>query len=313
MTGKRILVTGGCGFIGTALVSRLREEGLLVRVVDNMVRGRAENIPFSDVDVIEGDVRDAELVERLVAEADFVVHLAAQTYVISSIANPAEDLDINVRGTFNVLRACANSRVRRVVFSSSGAAAGEASERAGVPAPVSPYGASKLAGEAYCSAFRQTFDLPTVVLRFSNIYGPMSEHKTSIVAKFMQQIGRGEDLIIYGDGTQTRDFVFVADVVDAIVRSLSMDVVGRTLDVGSGTQTRILDLVDQISDVVGRRVDVVFEPRRPGEVFRSQHDVDRTRRLLSCEPSTTLRTGLACTYQYFQGRHASSSHRESRQ
>src|SRR5262249_28813570 len=248
----RWLITGGCGFIGRTVIRRLiGDTNDAIRVVDDLSVGTRADLaavaPFGDLDprtlsvgpsaaaggarveLLAGDIRDADPALRAAAGRDAAVHLAANTGVGPSVADPRADCVTNVIGTLNSLEACRHAGVRRFVFASSGAPVGECEPpiHEELPAhPVSPYGASKLAGEAYCSAYRRSFGIDTVALRFGNCYGPLSTHKGSVVAKFIRQAMAGEAWEIFGDGFQTRDFIFVEDIADAIVRAATADGVG---------------------------------------------------------------------------------------
>ena len=253
----RWLITGGCGFIGTSLIKHLLANNLAkkIRVLDNLSVGTRADLstvctftesPLSPqssalspdsrssalstnsvlspdkVELVVGDIRDPALTEACCQGIDVIVHLAANTGVPKSVENPRLDMECNVVGTFNMLEGARAQKVKRFVFASSGAPAGEVEppiHEELPPHPVSPYGASKLAGEGYCSSYYRTFGIETVCLRFSNVYGPGSTHKSSVVAKFIKQALNGETLEIYGDGTQTRDFIYIDDLIDAIYRA----------------------------------------------------------------------------------------------
>src|SRR5262249_25866544 len=263
----RWLITGGCGFIGRNLVQALAARSNdAIRIVDNLsvgsrdhlgpvcrfvqadghgmpMRGAGEGERASPerVELIVGDIGDADLAVRASAGMDVIVHLAANTGVGPSVADPRSDCFSNVVGTLNYLEACRTSGVERFVFASSGAPVGncEPPIHEELPAhPVSPYGASKLAGEAYCSAYRHSFGVDTVALRFGNCYGPLSTLKGSVVAKFIREAFSGEPWEIYGDGHQTRDFIFVDDIIDAIIRSATAEGVGGEIfQIATNTET----------------------------------------------------------------------------
>ncbi|MDG2233940.1 MAG: NAD-dependent epimerase/dehydratase family protein, partial [Ilumatobacter sp.] len=235
-SNRKWLITGGCGFIGTNLIERLRADGTSIRVLDNLSVGSRETLaavsdfdeisPDSDwspgVQLVVGDIREATGWAEAFEGVDVVVHLAASTGVPQSVEDPMHDCTSNVVGLLNVLEAARNAKAGRFIFASSGAPAGEVEppiHEEVVPRPVSPYGASKLAGEAYCSAYARTFGLGTVALRFGNVYGPRSGHKSSVVAKWVRLALEGSPIEIYGDGNATRDFIFTSDLVEAIVRA----------------------------------------------------------------------------------------------
>lgn len=301
------LVTGGCGFIGSNLVRRLCEAGGKVRIFDNFSITR--DVPDDRAEVVEGDVRDWEAVRAAVDGSDVVIHLAAQSGVIPSIEEPRKDFEINVGGTLNVLLACRDAGVKRLVFASSNAAMGEVPapfEETKVPNPLSPYGASKLAGEAYCRAFGGSFGLHTVALRFANAYGPLSSHKNSAVAKFLRRALAGQPIIIYGDGSQTRDFVYVGDICDAILLAAEADCAGEVFHIASAVETRIIDLAQLIRDLVGQDTPILHEERRQGEAYQISASIEKARKLLGFSPKMAIDEGVKHTYDWFTKHYRSS-------
>ena len=307
---KSILVTGGCGFIGVNLVSRLVRQGVRVRVLDNLSLGRREYVEPFGVELAVGDVRDPAAVAKAVEGMDSVIHLAAHTRVMDSISDPRLNFEINVVGTLNVLQASKDAGVQTFILASTGGAiVGEREppvHEEMVPRPISPYGASKLAGEAYCSAFHGSFGLNTVALRFSNVYGPHSYHKGSVVAQFIKQALRREPLVIYGDGTQTRDFLYVEDLADAIcayANAGAAGTAGEVFQMGSGRETTINEIAAMIksqSAKVGLDVPIVHEPARRGEIYRNYADIGKARTALGFDPKTSLNDGVAATLAWFQ-------------
>jgi UDP-glucose 4-epimerase len=307
MSPRRYLITGGAGFIGANLIRALAAQGAYLRVLDNLVSGRAEDLEGLPVDLVVGDIRDGQVVEKVMAGIHQVIALAAHTGVVQSVENPAEDMAINVAGTLNLLEAAVRHRVERFIFASTGGAiVGEAAppvHEEMPPRPVSPYGAGKLAGEGYCSAFWGSYGLRTVPLRFSNIYGPYSYHKGSVVAKFCRQIQAGRDLTIFGDGGQTRDFLFVEDLCQAIGAAMTAALpFGEPIQLGTGRETTINELVLLLRRVVGAEgfPPVVQAPARPGEVQRNFMNIARARKYLNFTPTTDLPAGLKKTWQWFQ-------------
>ena len=297
------LVTGGCGFIGVNLGRRLKADGWRVVALDDLSTGRVADAEAAGYDdVVVADVRDRKALAGATRGARWTVHLAAQTGVPASVADPRADLDVNVTGTLNALLAAADAGVERFVFASSNAPLGDSPQpvHEGVaPRPRSPYGASKLAGEGYCSAVSSSYGLATTVLRFANVYGPHSDHKGSVVAQFLRAAFSGEGLRVYGDGSQTRDFVYVDDLCDGIARALGASV-GDTFQLGTGVETSVAELVrlltSQLPDI---RIDVEHLAPRPGDVARSVADIGRARRLLGYEPQIDLAAGLARTTAWF--------------
>ena len=302
----RWLVTGGCGFVGVNLLRRLAARNIPVRVLDSLVGGRREDIAGLGAELVVGDIRDPETVGRALAGIDVVVHLAAHTRVIDSIEDPWLNFDVNARGTLTLLEAARRSGVRRFILASTGGAIlGEAEPPVHEdmpPRPLSPYGASKLACEGYCSAYLGSYGLETVALRFSNVYGPYSYQKGSVVAAFFKRILAGEPLVVYGDGRQTRDFLYVADLCDAVEAAAERDCAGQVFHIASGVETEIVAIAEMMLAVTGARAAIRREPALAGEVRRNCARVDRATAVLGYRPATPLADGLAATWQWFRTR-----------
>jgi UDP-glucose 4-epimerase len=302
---KSYLVTGGCGFIGTNLIARLASLGHRIRVLDDLSMGKREDIEHYGVDLQIGDIRDLAAVKKACAGIDTVVHLAAHTRVIESVTDPELNFAINAAGTMNVLLACRDAGVKKMIFASTGGAIlGEQEppvHEGMVPRPVSPYGAGKLAGEAYCSAFFGSYGLNTVALRFSNVYGPFSYHKGSVVAQFFRNLMQRQPLVVYGDGQQTRDFVFVSDLIEAILLADKADAAGEVFQIASGVETSLRSLLATMKVVLpGVAMDVRYEPARAGEISRNYASIEKARRILGFNPKTKLEQGLKDTWNWFQ-------------
>jgi UDP-glucose 4-epimerase len=301
---KTYLVTGGCGFIGVNLIPRLVERGKQVRVLDNLSLGRREDVEALGVDLHVGDIRDPADVAKACTGIDAVVHLAAHTRVVESLSDPQLNFDNNATGTLNVLQACRNSGIPKMIFASTGGAIlGEQEppvHEGMVPRPISPYGASKLAGEAYCSAYAGAYGLKTAALRFSNVYGPYSYHKGSVVAQFFRNLLRGEPIVVYGDGEQTRDFLYVADLVEAILLADKTEPAGEVFQIASGRETSVRSLLEAMKAMLPeRKFDVRFESARAGEILRNYANVEKARRILGFDPKTHLSEGLKKTWEWF--------------
>lgn len=297
---RRVLVTGGSGFIGRALIQQLLDGGAGVRVLD---LSQPDGIDASQFEFVKGDVRDSERVTEAMAEVDSVVHLAAQAGVPTSIQDPVYDFEVNAKGTLVLLEAARQANVKRFVFASSAAPLGRQlppAVESKMCLPISPYGASKLAGEGYCLAYNGTWGLGTVVLRFSNVYGPGALHKSSVVAKFMKDILSDGRIVIDGDGSNTRDLIYVGDIVSAICAAIDSDVGGRIYQVGTGTETSIRELAESIIAETGREVKVDFGEKRVGDVVRSYSDITRAREELGWTPQVSLKEGLAATWKWFE-------------
>lgn len=298
----RVLVTGGAGFIGSTLVRSLTAHGIGVRVVDSLRTGRRAYLP-ADIELVESDIADVATLTDSADGCDAIVHLAAHASVPASIDDPLFDFRENVVGTINVLEAARHSTARRVVLASSNAttgAAGAVARPDGRLAPVSPYGAGKAAGELYGSAYGAAYGLEVVALRFSNVYGPWSLHKSSVVAAFIKNAIAEQPLIIHGDGEQTRDFVFVEDLVAGILLALSRPLGPmQVLQIGSGVETSINALADIVEATLGsngRR----YAPARAGDVLRNVSDISRTRESFGFHPATTLKTGIGRTAEWWR-------------
>jgi len=312
---KKVLVTGGCGFIGTNFIDYLMENtDWKVSVLDNLSVGKfeylgsIENYSEDRIEFTEGDIRDKEAVETAISDCQVVVHLAAQTGVIPSVENPKEDADINIIGTLNLLKASVDNEIERFAQASSAAPLGEQEQpvhEGKVPRPLAPYGASKLACEGYCSAFAASYSLQTTALRFSNVYGPNSWHKGSVVAKFIRQILDGEQLTIYGDGEQTRDFIHTKDISQAIYRSLTEDLENdfELFQLGTGEETSVNELYEIIEEkLAGYDIDspgVAHGDERAGEILRSYADVSKAKEMLGYEPQVDLSEGIDETIEWF--------------
>ena len=299
----RYLVTGGAGFIGSHLVEALVEHGEHVRVLDDFSTGRRENLSAvaEHIELLKGDVTDAETVERAMAACDYVLHLAAIASVEASLKEPQRTHRINVGGTLNVLEAARRIRVRRVVFASTTALYGDHTalplREELPPHPLSPYAASKVAGEAYCRAFHASYGLPAVALRFFNAYGPRQDPAnpySGVVSIFAAQLDRGDRPVIYGDGKQTRDFVYVADIVRAVLLACEREAAaGGIFNIAGGEQTSVLQLAAELNQVLDTNLMPIFAPARTGEVRFSQGDARRARQVLAWEPRISLREGLS--------------------
>jgi UDP-glucose 4-epimerase len=307
--GTTVLVTGGCGFIGVNLARHLRAAGYRTAAFDDLSTGtRADGEAAGYDEIIEGDIRDAAALAKAADGVTAVVHLAAHTGVVPSVEDPRHDSDVNVGGTLNALLAARDGGANTFVFASSGAPLGsvEPPGHEGLaPRPLSPYGASKLAGEGLCSAFAGSYGLATTVLRFTNVYGPYSYHKGSVVARCLKRIMDGKSLVVYGDGEQTRDFLYVDDLCGAVLAALDRRPVGELYQLGTGVETSINELVTLLLALAPEgSVAVEHEPARAGEVERAYSDITKARRDLGYDPCTPLPDGLATTYAWFRRTYA---------
>ena len=346
------LITGGCGFIGTSLVKYLISLGShFIRIVDNLSVGTREDLakvckftektssPLtpnfslkddsslnSRVELIITDILDADLALKASHGMDLIVHLAASTGVDPSVKDPRNDIEANVIGTFNYLEAARINNVDKFIFASSGAPIGECEpplHEEMAPHPVSPYGASKLAGEAYCSAYYRTFGLNTVALRFGNVYGPGSRHKNSIVAKFIKQAKNGEICEIYGDGTQTRDFIYIDDLINAIIKAAnppslsnasslksshslpltSNPICGEIFQIATSKEHTINEVAEILKNELQNQcnIDMTIKYGKPraGDVKRNFSDTSKALEKLEWRAEVALSEGIRKTIEWF--------------
>jgi UDP-glucose 4-epimerase len=299
----RALVTGGAGFIGSALVRALAAAGFDARVLDDLSAGSPANLEGTGAELVRGDVRDLDLLVGAARGCDVVFHLAAGAGVVESVNDPLTNFDQNARGTLTALEAARRAEVPRLVFSSSNAPLGEnaypASEDKPV-APLSPYGASKATGEAYCSAFHGAYGMDAVVVRFSNAYGPRSAHKGNVIPLFIRRIRAGKELVLYGDGSQTRDFVFCEDLARGLVAAATTPGVGgQIFQLASGVETSLARLIELIGETAGETPRVRRESPRQGEIERNYSLIDKARTVLGYSPQVELREGLQRTWDWF--------------
>jgi UDP-glucose 4-epimerase len=300
----RTLITGGAGFLGSALANRLLNEGHTVLVLDDLTAGDPRRLA-PEVLLTRGDVRDVPKLWTLLQGVDCVYHLAARVRVPESIHYPSDYNAVNVGGTVAVMEAMRDTGVRRVVFASSGALYGEQSHQPvheqQNPHPNSPYGVSKIAAEHYVSTLGSLYDIETVSLRVFNAYGPGQELPPSyppVIPQLLKQAEAGGSLVILGDGTQSRDFVFVDDVVDALLAAATaIDINRAVINIGSGREVSINDLADYVARATGKRVNVLHNPTQSGGVSRLVADVNLARQLLGWVPRTDLETGLCSTLE----------------
>lgn len=349
---NRWLITGGCGFIGTSLVRKIKDiqPNSVILILDNLSVGNKKNLSevytfrelnpkltpiinsnFS-LNLVVGDVRSNEICKLCCQEIDIIVHLAANTGVGSSVENPRIDMENNVSGTFNILEAARQNKVKRFIFASCSAHVGECEppiNEKTAACPVSPYGASKLAGEGYCSAYYRSFGLKTISLRFGNVYGPGSTHKSSIVAEFIRRAINGQTCEIYGNGTQTRDFIFIDDLTDAIIKAAlfqapgfqAKDIIHSEVSLPVNLNPRVLiypwgevfhittnkeHTINEVSEMLknillgyGTDMNIKHVQPRVGDVFRNYSDTSKAKDILGWQAKTPLLGGLRNTVTWF--------------
>jgi UDP-glucose 4-epimerase len=318
MSGEGVLVTGGAGFIGSNLVDMLLEKGHAVYVLDNLSTGRLENISehleSSRLRFIRGDIRDPlenHLNPRTLGEGpliEAIFHLAARVDVTSSFQAPLEDAKVNYLGTMNVLDYALRNGIKKVVFSSSAAVYGDAIDlpvsEASVASPLSPYGLHKYSSEQLLSIYNDQYGMRNTSLRFFNVYGPRQDPSSpysGVITKFLERATRGEPLTVFGDGDQTRDFIYVRDVATSIYAAYVRSARG-TLNIATGTETSVNRLAQLILSVTGSGSQVVHSPARKGEILRSFADVSAASEMIGFESEHDLRSGLVETYRWFKGR-----------
>ena len=300
---QSVLVTGGAGFIGSHLVDRLVGEGCKVRVIDNLSTGKLANIQGhldnGAVELVKGDIRDHKLVHECVKDVNAVVHLAAVTSVPLSVKDPAGTFEVNVAGTLNLVTSSARNKVGKFVFISSCAVYGDPSRlpvaETAPTNPISPYAESKLVGEHFCCGFNERLLLKTVCLRLFNVYGLRQAFNdySGVITLFINRARQGLPLTIYGDGSQTRDFVNVHDVVEAILRVMKSDSAnGGVFNIGSGKPTSIAELAKVISELAGVSPKIKYEAPRSGDIMHSYADISLAKRVFGFKPEFSLSEGL---------------------
>lgn len=309
------LVTGGAGFIGSNLTEVLLGKGHRVRVLDNFLTGKRENLAglaerYGDAfDLVEGDLRDTAVVSRAVKDVRYILHQGALPSVPRSVADPALSNEINVGGTVNLLLAARDAGVKRVVFAASSSAYGDTPElpkrESMAPNPKSPYAAQKLAGEHYMRIFFEVYGLETVCLRYFNVFGPRQDPASmyaAVIPRFITAVLSGEPPTIYGDGGQTRDFTYIENVVQANLRACEApkSACGKVVNIACGERISLLSILEVIYRQADRRVEPRFEPSRPGDVRDSLADITLARELLGYDPKVPFAEGLSRTFDFFR-------------
>ncbi len=300
----KLLVTGGAGFIGSHLLNLLVAQGEYeVVVLDNLSSGRAQHVP-ENIRLVEGDIRDKNLVEQLFATENFaaVIHLAAQTMVPYSIQHPDEDCEINLQGLLNILEACRKNKVRSITFSSSAAVYGDNTNvplrEEEKPAPTSGYGITKMASEHYLRVYHELYGINATVLRFANVYGERqgAGGEGGVVSIFCKLLAQGKGVSVFGTGEQTRDFVYAGDIAEALLRTLKLDGF-HTINVSTKKETSLNELLEAFRKAVGKEFAVNYAPVREGDIFRSVLDNAACVKYLEFCPQMNLENGIARTYQ----------------
>lgn len=298
-------MTGGAGFIGSHIVDRLLTDGFEVTLIDNLFTGRLENIAHhegvKDFHFVQGDIRNFDLVKKVLRNVDAVFHEAALVGATFSVENPVLTNEVNVTGTLNLLKACVDSDVKRFIYASSAAVYGKIEtlpHQEGLsPRPISPYGVSKLAAENYVKVFSEVYGLETVCLRYFNVYGPRQTYGpySGVITIFINRLLGNQPPIIYGDGKQTRDFINIQDVVDASILALVREnAVREVFNIATGIGTTVNQVANMLQEIIGKtRLKPVYTGPRMGDIRHSYADISKARRVLGYYPKVSLRDGLA--------------------
>ncbi len=305
------LITGGAGFIGSNIAKRLVRDGESVRVIDNFSTGKRNNIDEikDKIDLIEGDIRDTGTVLKAVKDVDFIIHQAALPSVPRSIKDPITANDVNVTGTLNLLNAAKNLKIKRFVYASSSSVYGDTPilpKREDMPPnPQSPYAVTKLTGEYYCSVFYKVYGLPTVSLRYFNVFGPFQDPESqyaAVIPKFINAVLHHNSPVVYGDGEQSRDFTFIDNVVDANILSCRNDKSsGKVFNIACGNRYTLNRLLTEVSYLTGNKANPQFIEPRSGDIRHSQADISSARELIGYRPKIDFREGLKRTVEWFKG------------
>jgi UDP-glucose 4-epimerase len=308
---RNVLVTGGAGFIGSHIVDALVARGDRVRVVDNLSTGRKENLGHHGgrIEFIQGDLTDAAVVARAVAGVDSVFHQAALASVPRSVESPLETHAACVTGTLVLIDQARKARVRRIVYAGSSSAYGDqptnSKRETDLPLPISPYGAAKLAGEYYLSAFAAMGEINTVSLRYFNVFGPRQDPNSeysAVIPKFITAMITGRQPTVFGDGLQSRDFTYIENIVQAnLLAADAPDVSGMVINVASGTSFSLLQLIDVLNRQLGTNIHAKHEAPRPGDIRESMADITQARSRLKYEPRVSFEDGLRRSIDYYVG------------
>ena len=311
----RFLITGGAGFIGSNLVEELLKAGSFVRVLDNFSTGKRENLaPFkNDIELVEGDIRSYHLVRKATQDIDVVLHQAALPSVPRSINDPITSDEVNVAGTLNILEASRDAGVWKVVYASSSSVYGDNPQlpknEQMTPNPLSPYAVSKLAGENYCRVYSRIYGLRTIALRYFNVFGPRQDPNSqysAVIPLFISRVLKGDRPIIYGDGEQSRDFTYVANVVEAnLLAAVAECPGGQAMNCACGERTSLNQLVEKIGQLTGRDIEPVYQEPRPGDIKHSLADISLAESSIRYKPHLSFRKGIQLTMESLE---ASSRH-----
>lgn len=310
ISGKRLVVTGGAGFIGSNIVDRLVAEDNEVVVIDNLLTSKANNLKdvMSGIKFVNGDIQDLDLLAREFEGIDYVLHQAALASVPRSIENPIASNQNNIDGTLNVLVAARDAGVKRVVYAASSSAYGNTptlpKHEGMAPDPLSPYAITKLVGEQYCKVFYDIYGMETVALRYFNVFGPRQDPNSqyaAVIPKFITAMLNDERPVIFGDGEQSRDFTYVQNNVDAnLLACTAANAAGRMFNIACGERITLNQLVEVLNDILGKDIEPLYEEERAGDVKHSLADITLARDVLDYEPEYGFREGLVKTVEWFK-------------
>ncbi|MEK6677314.1 MAG: SDR family oxidoreductase [Planctomycetota bacterium] len=316
---SRVLVTGGAGFIGSHLATRLVELGHIVRVVDDFSTGKRNNLAHLQgrFELVEDDLRNPAVCAKVCKEVEFVFHQAAIPSVPKSVDNPLDSHEANINATFHLLRGAVEQKVRRFIYAASSSAYGDAAESAKhegiIPAPLSPYAVQKLTGEHYARAFFECYGLQTISLRYFNVFGPWQDPNSTYAAAipaFVTAILQGDPPLVYGDGTQTRDFTYIDNVVDGNVLAMqAQKTIGESVNVACGGAISVNEVIAEINRALNTNVATRFLPPRAGDVKHSRADIRLAQSLLHYSPKIDFATGLQRTIDYYRSLTSSTAGR----
>jgi len=306
------LVTGGAGFIGSNIVEELVRRGEKIRVLDNFITGKRENLaPFlKSIELVEGDIRDRAILGKVFKGIDYIIHQAALRSVPKSVDDPFTTNDINVFGTLNVLMAAKENGVKRVVYASSSSVYGDAKKfpqkESDLAMPISPYGVSKLAGENYCVTFAKTMGLETVSLRYFNVFGPRQNPESkysAVIPAFLFSMLKGKSPVVEWDGKQSRDFTYVANVVEANLRACVVPAIsGEVFNIACGTSISVIDIVNVLNEILKTDIQPEYAPKRAGDVRTTYADISKMKQLLGMKKIVKFEEGLRRTMEAFNKR-----------
>ena len=303
----KFLITGGAGFIGSNIAERILTLGNEVRILDDFSTGREENLSdfISDVELIRGDLRDLDVVNKAVTGMDYVLHQGALPSVLRSIKDPITTNDVNTGGTLNILKASLEKGVKRVICASSSSVYGNSptlpKDESMPMNPLSPYAVAKMAAESYCRNFYKVYGLETVALRYFNVFGPKQDPNSqysAVIPLFFGLMKEGTSPTIYGDGLQSRDFTFITNVIDANLKACTAEgAAGQMFNIGCGKQHTLLNLVENINEIMSTSIEAIFGENRQGDVKHSLADISKARLILGYEPEITFKEGLKIYFE----------------